>query len=217
MTPSVRIGIDEVARGCVWGPLIVGAVAIVEGSPRIDNVRDSKTIKSQKVRGRLAEKIKAAHAWSIYTIPSNAVEQFGVDHAQRAATEKAMDDLIARARAAFPQAMIHVTLDGDVRELPRRDGVWIENVPQADAKVYEVSAASILAIAEHDRWVDEYVAGNPSHAHYAFKKHRGYGTPEHASAIARHGLTSHHRTSFATRLIKTFAEKRRATTLATAG
>ena len=64
---------------------------------------------------------------------------------------------------------------------------------QGDAKCLSIAAASIVAKVVRDAMMAEIARSYPN---YGFDRHKGYGTREHHEAIARHGVTPHHRRSF---------------------
>jgi len=70
----------------------------------------------------------------------------------------------------------------------------VEAIVKGDALVPAISAASILAKVTRDR---QLAALHIAFPHYGFDVHAGYGTPQHLAAIDLHGVTPHHRRSFA--------------------
>ncbi len=66
-------------------------------------------------------------------------------------------------------------------------------IVQGDAKCLSIAAASIVAKVARDAMMAEIARSYPN---YGFDRHKGYGTPEHHAAIARYGITPHHRRSF---------------------
>mgnify|MGYP003340401725 FL=1 len=85
---------------------------------------------------------------------------------------------------------VKVLVDGN--RLPLLD-VRAEAIVQGDALVPAISAASILAKVERDRWCQQIDAQFPV---YGFARHKGYGTAEHLAALRQHGPSPWHRRSF---------------------
>ena len=96
-----------------------------------------------------------------------------------------------RAVAGLRLPPAKVLVDGN--RLPTL-GVLAEAIVDGDATVPAISAASILAKVQRDRWCAEVDAQWPQ---YGFAAHKGYGTAAHLAALRAHGACEHHRRSFA--------------------
>ncbi len=175
-------GCDEAGRGAWAGPLVAAAV-ILPVRPRISGVRDSKLL-SAEAREELYEKIVAvAVAWRVAVIPVVYIDQCGVGRANMSALRKAV--------LGLPHPADHVLSDAfDLAPFL----IPCTPVIRGDATVYCIAAASILAKVTRDRLMRTLHRELPR---YNFAQHKGYGTPEHSRAIARHGPSAHHRASFA--------------------
>lgn len=193
------IGVDEVGRGAVFGPVTCAGCLVLSDQPRVDKVRDSKKVKSEKVRQRLAEKIRAAHIFYITDVSPAGVDRFGIDTAQNQAAQLCVDALVAHAKIHCPDYRIVVTLDGHPLhgQQVSADGYSIKYIPKADATEYEVSAASLVAKVHRDDWVHRFVRENPEAAVYNLDENKGYGAcPIHRQAMNDRGLTPLHRRTF---------------------
>lgn len=182
---AVVAGADEVGRGPLAGPLVVGAVVL----PRdrrpawLPEVRDSKQLAPPQ-RARLAPLIRAeAAGWGIGEVPAAELDRIGLAAALRLAYRRALE--------ALPQAPDAVLADGrDRLELP-----WpTEMIVRGDASVASIAAASIVAKEWRDGQMAELDARHPQ---YGFARHKGYGTPRHLAALRSHGPCPEHRRSFA--------------------
>jgi ribonuclease HII len=207
----ILIGADEVGRGCIWGPVVVAATAVLPEDVRVENVRDSKVVKSEKVRGRLADKIRNSHLCVVTSAKSSVVDLIGINAAQKACTSSALIQIIAQLRSSGITDIIHITLDGkevsgsQYGPFPAGETLgssyYIKHVPHADADVYEVSAASLVAKSYRDSWCRQFAVDHPIITEYGIESNFGYGSDKHDSAIRRLGLTPQHRRTFCRKYI----------------
>lgn len=187
------LGIDEVGRGPLAGPLVVGAVVLPElgeGRPDwVERLKDSKKL-SAKRREELSELIwKEAPAVGLGWVSPKELDEVGMSEALRLATRRAVKS-IQGLHAAFSQ----IVIDGKVNFLSlTKLAKYVSTMPKADDLVKEVSAASIVAKVARDAYMVEAGARFPE---YGFEKHMGYGTLAHREAIVRNGVCPEHRRSF---------------------
>ena len=183
------LGIDEVGRGPLAGPLVVGAVILPpEIKPWFSELKDSKKLTSKK-REELNTIILAESATGLGWVPARELDELGISSALKLATKRAVKSVQA-LHTPFSQIII----DGKVNFLA---GTPLENYVstciKADDKIREVSAASIIAKVARDHYMMNLAAKYPD---YGFDKHVGYGTKAHVAAIYQYGLTGEHRKSF---------------------
>lgn len=168
-------GIDEAGRGCLAGPLVVAGVVLAEP---ILGLNDSKVLR-EKERERLFEIIQERALVKIVFCDNTMVDT------------KGLSACLAYAIKTI-QARFHghpILMDGNCTF-----GVeGISTMVKADAKVPEVSAASIVAKVSRDRYMKEIA---PLYPHYQFETHKGYGSALHVKAIKEHGYCELHRKSF---------------------
>ncbi|MDO4508164.1 MAG: ribonuclease HII [Candidatus Saccharibacteria bacterium] len=188
------LGIDEVGRGPLAGPLVVGAVILEkkEDSPRpewFDELRDSKKLSASK-REKLSELIlNEAAATGVGFVSAAELDRVGVSEALRLATRRAVKS-VQRLHAPFSQ----IVIDGKVNFLAGTAlEKYVTTVVRADDLVREVSAASIIAKVARDRYMAEVEAELPG---YGFSKNVGYGTKAHMAAISSLGISPEHRLSY---------------------
>jgi len=175
-------GVDEAGRGPLAGPVVAAAVILDELQP-IAGLNDSKKL-TEKRREKLHEEILAkALCCSIAEASVQEIDTLNILQATMLAMRRAVDGL--RLKPA------KVLVDGN--RLPVLD-VRAEAIVQGDALVPAISAASILAKVHRDRLCAQLHAQYPQ---YGFDRHKGYGTAEHLQALALHGPSPWHRTSFA--------------------
>lgn len=184
------LGIDEVGRGPLAGPLVVGAVILPEEKPEwVAELRDSKKL-SEKKREKLSSVIlEEAPATGLGWVANEEIDELGMSEALRLATRRAVEEA-QKARVAFSQIMI----DGTGNFLAGTAlGKYVSTMPKADDLIKEVSAASIIAKVARDRYMVELAKKYPE---YGFERHKGYGTEFHRRAIANYGVCPEHRKSF---------------------
>ena len=183
---QVIAGVDEAGRGCWAGPVV--AAAVVLGSRVLDDpallagVNDSKQLTAAQ-RARLADTVRTQVAGiGVGVVPAYLIDCFGIVGATRLAMELAILDL-----PLLPDALLIDALRLPACALPQLDLI------RGDSLSLSIAAASIIAKTTRDRLMQQLAQAYPR---FSFSQHKGYGTALHASAIATHGLTPHHRRSF---------------------
>ena len=175
-------GVDEAGRGPLAGPVFAAAVILDDMSP-ISGLADSKKL-SPKKRDQLYDIIKArALCFCVATASVHEIDQLNILQATLLAMQRAVKGLRLKP--------MKVLVDGN--RLPVLD-IRAEAIVKGDSKVASISAASILAKVERDRWCMEVDSQYPL---YGFAIHKGYGTRFHLNALKEHGPCALHRSSFA--------------------
>jgi len=175
-------GIDEAGRGPLAGPVVAAAV-ILDPSRPVAGLRDSKLL-SARQRDRLAVDIRAnALAWSVGEADVAEIDALNILQATMLAMRRAFEGLAIAPGEAW--------IDGN--RCPEL-ACTMRAIVKGDRDVAVISAASILAKTARDAMLDELDGRFPA---YGFAHNRGYGTPEHLAALARHGPCPAHRRSFA--------------------
>ncbi len=144
----------------------------------IEGLGDSKQL-SEKKREMLFEKIVADSHYHIVRFSAAQIDKLGISECLRSGLKEIMHTLEAQ-RYLF---------DGNSTFGVKN----LETMIKADAKIAEVSAASILAKVTRDR---EMIAESENYPQYGFEAHKGYGTALHVEAIKKHGYCNIHRRSF---------------------
>ena len=183
------LGIDEVGRGPLAGPLVVGAVILpAEEKEWFSELKDSKKLSAKK-REALSEVILKEAAVGLGWVSNVELDEIGISSALRLATKRAVK-AVQRLHAPFSQIII----DGKVNFLAGTPlESYVSTVVKADDLIREVSAASIVAKQARDRYMTEVAEKYPE---YGFEKHVGYGTATHRKAINDFGVCPEHRLSF---------------------
>mgnify|MGYP000886808358 FL=1 len=201
------LGIDEVGRGPYAGPLVIGACILgdwqnSENAEWIEKLTDSKKL-SAKRREELYVLIKEkALATATGWVSSAEIDKIGLSEALRLATRRAVEQ-IQKTKVPFSEIIIDGTMNFLARTKLEK---YVSTLKKGDFLVKEISAASILAKVERDKYMVELDAVYPE---YGFGKHVGYGTAAHQKAMEEFGLTPEHRRSF--RPVREIAESKTTT------
>ena len=180
--PVLIAGVDEAGRGPLAGPVFAAAVMLDDLAP-VRGLADSKTLSPAK-REKLYDQIRAnALCFCVAQASVEEIDQHNILQATMLAMQRAVNGLRLKPRK--------VLVDGN--RLPVLD-MLAEAIVKGDSKVAAISAASILAKVERDRWCCTIDADFPA---YGFARHKGYGTAEHLKALKTLGPTIWHRRSFA--------------------
>ena len=188
------LGIDEVGRGPYAGPLVIGACILgdwqnSENAEWIEKLTDSKKL-SAKRREELYVLIKEkALATATGWVSSTEIDEVGLSEALRLAARRAVEQ-IQKTKVPFSEIIIDGTMNFLVGTKLEK---YVSTLKKGDFLVKEISAASILAKVERDKYMAELDAVYPE---YGFGKHVGYGTAAHQKAMEEFGLTPEHRRSF---------------------
>ena len=179
------LGIDEAGRGPWAGPLVVGAVVL--GGVEIEGLTDSKKLSKKKRELVYEQVIERSLAYASGWVSAGELDEIGMSAALRLATRRAVEQI------AVPYS--EIIIDGTVNFLADTGkGAYVQTMTKADLLIPSVSAASIIAKVERDRWMAKQDVLYPE---YGFSAHAGYGTARHRAAIEQYGVTPLHRLSFA--------------------
>lgn len=179
------LGIDEAGRGPWAGPLVVGAVIL--GEKTIDGLTDSKKLSRKKRELVYMRIISEALAHASGWVSAKEIDEIGMSEALKLASRRAVEKI------TIPYT--EIIIDGTVNFLRDSvDGKLVKTMPKGDVLIPSVSAASILAKVERDRYMSHLDRVYPG---YGFDSHMGYGVDRHHKAITMLGATPEHRFSFA--------------------
>ncbi|TCT10063.1 ribonuclease HII [Paralcaligenes ureilyticus] len=176
-------GIDEAGRGPLAGPVFAAAVILHPMRP-IEGLADSKTLSANR-REQLAALIRErAQAWCIACASVEEIDALNILQATLLAMRRACAGLAIRPD--------HVLVDGN--QLPKGLPCPAQAIVKGDARVAEISAASILAKTARDA---DCLVLHRCYPDYGFDRHKGYGTALHLERLRLHGPCAAHRRSFA--------------------
>lgn len=183
---AIVAGVDEAGRGPLVGPVFAAAVILdIAKTPKVlvQGLDDSKKLSAAR-RAELYEILCACGA--VIGVGRADVDEIDSINILNA-TFRAME----RAVAALGQAVTVALVDGNrAPKLP----CTVQTIVKGDGKSLSIAAASIVAKVTRDKLMTALAAAHPG---YGWETNMGYGTAEHCEAIARLGITPHHRRSFA--------------------
>jgi ribonuclease HII len=177
---SAVAGVDEVGRGCLFGPVVAAAV-ILDAARPIRGLNDSKQLEAEHretLAGRIRER---AAAWAVAAVDAATIDRINIYQASRLAMRHAVEQL-----TPLPDFLL---VDAVSLDLPVPQRALI----QGDARCHAIAAASIIAKVWRDDCMRRWDTVYPE---YGLAAHKGYGTPEHTAALAAYGPTPLHRLSF---------------------
>ncbi len=186
MTKVSEVGIDEVGRGAVFGPVFSAVVVLTKKNKftlKEIGVKDSKKLTSKK-RKLLYQKILLISSdYGIGQSSVREIDKFGI----RFATELSM----IRALKKLKEKPNELIIDGPLLLRPWK-GIQ-KNIVSGDSKFTSVASASIVAKVCRDSLMERL---EKKYSGYLIFKNKGYGTREHLSIIKENGITDLHRKSF---------------------
>ena len=178
------LGIDEVGRGCVAGPMYVAACLFHTQPPFyvLDMIKDSKKL-SRNQRHEVFKAFAKYATWNYQSVPATDIDEKGLS--------ECLVWSIKRLLQSFEGKYDLAIYDGNWDPIKQPNFM---TMVKADDKIKEVSAASIIAKFFRDGlMIEEYDKLYPE---YGFKNHVGYGTKAHIEAIRKYGYCPLHRRSF---------------------
>jgi ribonuclease HII len=178
---SVVVGVDEVGRGPLAGPVTAAAVRL--DPARIPpGLNDSKALTAAR-RDVLFAAITDMAEVSVAHANVEEIDELNILRASHLAMERAVTGLVTNAD--------HALIDGNM--IPRALSCSAEAVVKGDARCLSIAAASIIAKVTRDRIMVDLAQQHPG---YGWEVNAGYPTPAHLRALLDFGITPHHRRSF---------------------
>ena len=181
-----EVGIDEVGRGAVFGPVFSAVVVLTEKNKIIlkqYGVKDSKKLSPKKRKLLLPKILLLSSDYGIGQSSVREIDNLGI----RVATELSM----IRALKKLKKKPTKVIIDGPLLLRPWK-GIQ-ENIVSGDSKFIAIASASIIAKVYRDNLMQRL---DKKYSGYFLSKNKGYGTREHLSIIKESGITHLHRKSF---------------------
>ena len=213
---DVIVGFDEVGRGSLAGPVMVGAAAIwARDLPTLtvpEGVADSKMLTEHR-REAIFHPLRRWCASSAVGQASNTeIDECGITYALGVAALRALDELERQlgigSATQTPQSVIRVggVLDGPNDYITAALGTFdAPDVPvpahiitkvKGDQHCATVAAAAVIAKVTRDHLMVDIAKGNPAYEPYGWARNKGYGSQVHRDAIAKYGPTPLHRLSW---------------------
>ena len=192
----LEAGLDEVARGCLAGPVYTAAViwpSELEPEEQLNEymIKDSKKLNRKKreiVRPYIEEN---AIDFSVASVDNKRIDVVNIRNATFEAMHIAIHGLDVE-----PEILL---IDGDgFRPYYNTDGNLLEHkcIIQGDNTYISIAAASILAKVYHDNYITKICEDNPDYNIYGWKNNMCYGASQHMNAIKDWGITPLHRKTF---------------------
>jgi len=185
-----EVGIDEVGRGAIFGPVFSAVVVLTEKNKLILKklgVKDSKKLTPKKRKLLLPKIFSLSSDYGIGQSSAREIDKFGI----RIATELSM----IRALKKLKEKPSEVIIDGPLLLRP-----WTgiqKNIVSGDSKFIAIASASIIAKVSRDNLMERL---EKKYSGYLIFQNKGYGTREHLSLIQENGRTKLHRNSFLKKL-----------------
>ncbi len=184
---GVVVGVDEVGRGALAGPLTVAAVRL-PASPIVWGLNDSKQLTPSRREALAAQIADVALAIGIAHVEPASIDALGMALSLRQAMARAVGDT-----GLDPDCVL---IDGNPVHAHPAERCLVKG----DARVASIAAASIVAKVTRDAFM---VAYDEEYPDYHLAESKGYGSAEHIAAIRERGLTPIHRVSFCGNFLET--------------
>ena len=181
-----EVGIDEVGKGAIFGPVFAAAVVLNEKNISIlkqDGVTDSKKLTPKRRKLLLPKILLLSSEYGIGQSSAREIDKLGI----RVATELSM----IRALKKLKEKPSELIIDGPLLLRPW-DGMH-KNLVSGDSKFISIASASIVAKIYRDDLMERL---EKKYSGYMIFKNKGYGTREHLSLIKKNGINELHRKSF---------------------
>ncbi|MHB8827784.1 MAG: ribonuclease HII [Acidimicrobiales bacterium] len=196
---DVVVGLDEVGRGSLAGPLVVGAVTLSVVKDPPGGLNDSKALSPRQREALVPELERWCDEWSLGWVSAVEIDEWGLAMALSVAANRALDGLTCRPSFAL--------VDGPYNFLraPRDVPIGVDAPPslyadlahttivKGDSTSAVIAAASVVAKVRRDQYMRELHAQCP---YYAWESNKGYGSAAHLTALRALGPSNHHRRSW---------------------
>lgn len=193
-TKRLVIGVDEVGRGCLAGPVVAAAVLLPwfdknsHLAERLSSLDDSKKL-PVSTREELSKTIRACASFAIAEASPEEIDEINILHASLLAMKRAVKQLVSQAMLDLKECLILIDgnkkmADIECNQLP---------VIKGDSHSAAIAAASVVAKVHRDALMCKLADEFP---HYNWVSNKGYGSQVHRLAIQEHGMSVWHRRSF---------------------
>jgi ribonuclease HII len=205
LSNNFEMGIDECARGPLFGRLYVAATILPKNEDfKHDEMKDSKKIKSRTKMRELSDYIKEnAIAWHIHYIEADIIDEINIRQAVMKGMKECIKSILSTVDPKGYETFLvidgndftgYTMYDNDrqmIREIPHT------TVEKGDGKYTFIAAASILAKNAHDEYILELCKEYPELIErYGLDSNVGYGTKKHLEGITEYGITQWHRKTY---------------------
>ncbi|KKS90599.1 MAG: Ribonuclease HII [Parcubacteria group bacterium GW2011_GWC1_43_12] len=194
MPKKYIIGIDEVGRGCLAGPVVVCAALAAQGrrffNKKLGALRDSKKTSPRMREEWFLHLKKTEVIFAIARVSPSVIDKTNISRAANIAAERALKRLLLSAD--IREEEVDIFLDGGLYVGERGSNIG-KTIIKGDEKIKVISAASILAKVYRDKLMSRYAL---KFKDFNFNLNKGYGTAHHIKILKSKGATSIHRKTF---------------------
>ena len=200
------IGMDEVGRGAIAGPVAVGVALLDSRDSRAEtawpsNLKDSKLL-SEKARNEILAPVQDwVSGYAVGMASANEIDTKGIVQALALSAGRALDSLLqdASLRHSIARDGAIIILDGSHNWLgAKASGIPVIVRTKADRDCVSVAAASVISKVERDNLMIQL---SLSHPEFGFEGHKGYASEAHISAIRTVGPSTEHRHTWLTKIL----------------
>jgi ribonuclease HII len=199
------IGIDEVGRGAIAGPVAVGVSLIDKTNPNLESwpekLQDSKLM-TAKSRSEITQPlVDWVSSYAVGFSANTEIDAVGISEALRLAAGRALDELFkdANFRKMIAEDGAVILLDGSQNWLGKVSyGLDVNLQVKADTNCVSVAAAAVLAKVTRDSLMQDLDQQYPG---YGIAGHKGYASAAHIAALRSLGPSAIHRVTWLTRIL----------------
>jgi ribonuclease HII len=199
------IGVDEVGRGAIAGPVAVGLSLIDKQNPNLNawpsKLQDSKLM-TPKSRADITESLESwVSNYAVGYSSNQEIDESGISEALKLAAGRALTELLSQGslRADLAAFGTVILLDGSQNWLGKQAaGLEVDLQVKADTSCVSVAAAAVLAKVRRDFLMEALDLEYPE---YGLKGHKGYASAKHIEALRTHGPSPIHRVTWLTRIL----------------
>ena len=192
-----EVGIDEVGRGCLFGPVCVAAVSLdfinLVDDPLLSEIKDSKKLSAKK-KDKLYDFIIKNSKYSVQFIDHEIIDKINILQATLKCMHLSLDDIDDKINIDL------ILVDGNhfPPYFSSKQDKFLKHecIINGDNEYLNIAAASILAKVTRDRYIVELCEKNPDLNKYDLQNNKGYGTKNHLLGIKEFGIVEGHRKSF---------------------
>jgi len=194
---EVVVGLDEVGRGALAGPMTIGAVVITENVPPPVGLNDSKALTPQRREALIGPLESWAADWSLGSVSADEIDRWGLRLSLAVAATRALDGLSLAPTFALIDGSFNL-LDAPLRfndddlDPPALHFASLAHTTliKGDTRSATIAAASVLAKVQRDRAMRHLALEFPE---YGWDANKGYGAPHHLRALIEQGPCHYHR------------------------
>lgn len=204
---SLVIGLDEVGRGPLAGPMVIGGCAFISLDKDFEEeliqnkVKDSKKFSSHSLREKVSNYIMNMDGVKCFTdfvrVDADVINQYMIENISFNLIQREIHEICAnRLKEKIEKAGYNVSkiiIDGELPLISQENNNMLKCLPDGDKLSLTVAAASIIAKVHHDRIM---ILMDKKYPEYDFINNKGYGSQKHRDAINKYGYCPEHRVKF---------------------